>query len=104
MRQQHEEFTRRGAVVVVLGPERPGRFEKYWRTHELPFIGLPDPTHAALDRFGQEVKLLRLGRMPAQVIVDRQGVVRYAHYGDSMDDIPPYEELLEILDGLAHER
>lgn len=104
MRLQHEEFAKRGAVVVVLGPERPDSFAKYWRAHDLPFVGLPDRQHAALDRFGQEVRLLRLGRMPAQVIVDRGGVVRFAHYGDSMDDIPPNEELLEILDGLERER
>jgi peroxiredoxin Q/BCP len=104
LRQQHEEFTRRGAVVVVLGPERADSFAKHWRAHDLPFVGLPDPKHTVLDRFGQEVKLLRFGRMPAQVIVDRRGTIRFAHYGDSMDDIPANEELLEILDGLERER
>jgi len=36
--------------------------------------------------------------MPAQVIVDKRGVVRYVHYGKSMSDIPANEELLVILD------
>jgi len=38
--------------------------------------------------------------MPAQAIVDREGIVRYAHYGHSMADIPSNEELLAILDEL----
>ena len=42
--------------------------------------GLPDPKHSVLKRYGQEIKLFKLGRMPAQVIVDKQGQARYAHY------------------------
>jgi peroxiredoxin Q/BCP len=53
-----------------------------------------------LKLYGQEIKLFKLGRMPAQVIVDRKGVARFAHYGHSMSDIPDNRELLEILDGL----
>ena len=36
--------------------------------------------------------------MPAQVIVDKAGLVRFAHYGHSMADIPPNEELFSLLD------
>jgi peroxiredoxin Q/BCP len=35
--------------------------------------------------------------MPAQLIVDKAGVVRFVHYGHSMSDIPPNSELLELL-------
>jgi peroxiredoxin Q/BCP len=38
--------------------------------------------------------------MPAQVVVDRQGIARYIHYGQSMEDIPANEEILQILDSL----
>ncbi len=37
---------------------------------------------------------------PAQVIVDKQGQVRYAHYGHAMSDIPKVRELLALLDQL----
>jgi peroxiredoxin Q/BCP len=46
------------------------------------------------------VKIFKLGRMPAQVIVDPAGVARYVHYGHSMSDIPPNRELLELLDSI----
>ena len=41
--------------------------------------------------------------MPAQVLVDRQGVARYVHYGHAMNDIPENARMLEILDSLNAE-
>ncbi len=103
LRQDYPEFIMREAEVVVIGPEDEVAFAAYWREHSLPFIGLPDPKAVVLKRYGQEVKLFKLGRMPAQVIVDRQGVVRYAHFGHSMSDIPDNCELLDLLDMLNQE-
>ncbi len=103
LRRDYDEFVRRNAEVVVVGPEDASAFADYWQREQLPFVGLPDPTHSILKRYGQEVKLLKLGRMPAQVIVDQAGAVRYAHYGDSMQDIPPNQELLSLLDELNAE-
>jgi len=45
----------------------------------------------------QEVKLLKLGRMPGMLIIDKQGIIQFAYYSDSMSDIPENEEVLEIL-------
>ena len=104
LRRQHEELLERDVTVVVVGPEKRAAFDRYWRDHEIPFVGVPDPEHEVADVFGQEFKLLQLGRMPAQVIVDREGMVRYAHYGHSMADIPSNTELLELLDELSKGR
>jgi len=41
-----------------------------------------------------------MDRMPAQVIVDRESIARYVHYGHGMSDIPDNRELLALLDGL----
>jgi peroxiredoxin Q/BCP len=101
LRQDNDEFTARDTQVVVVGPEGPQAFEKYWQENDLPFIGLPDPKHSVLKLYGQKVNLFKLGRMPAQVIVDKEGIARYAHYGKSMSDIPPNEELLGLIDEFA---
>lgn len=45
----------------------------------------------------QEVKTLKFGRMPALLVIDKQGIIKYAYYSDSMDDIPENEELFEVL-------
>lgn len=100
LRRDYDAFRERGAEVIVVGPEGPEAFAAYWATHDLPFVGLPDLAHTVLKLYGQEVKLFRFGRMPAQVIIDRAGTVRYVHYGHAMDDIPANSELLALLDTL----
>jgi len=83
---------------VVVGPENARAFADYFEKESLPFIGLPDPKASVLKLYGQEVSLFKLGRMPAQVLIDKQGIARYVHYGHSMSDIPRNEELLALGD------
>ena len=98
LRRDHVDFSARDVLVVVVGPEGAAAFAAYWRKEDLPFIGLPDPRGSVLRLFGQEVNLFKLGRMPAQVLVDKAGIARYVHYGHSMSDIPPNAELLALGD------
>ena len=103
LRQDYQEFVQRQTQVIVVGPEDARTFESYWSQHDLPFIGLPDPKASVLKLYGQEVNLFKLGRMPAQLIVDKDGVVRFVHYGHSMSDIPENAEILALLDQLNAE-
>jgi peroxiredoxin Q/BCP len=96
LRQDHDQFVAAGIEVVVVGPENAKAFANFFTKHDLPFIGLPDPKTGVLKLYGQEVSLFKLGRMPAQVLIDKAGVARYVHYGHSMSDIPPNEELLAL--------
>ena len=98
LRQDYKEFVDRQTKIVVIGPENASAFEAYWRDHDLPFIGLPDPKASVLKRYGQEINLFKMGRMPAQVIIDKAGIARFVHYGNSMSDIPETSELLDLLD------
>jgi len=100
LRQDYPEFETRQAKVVVLGPEDSQAFESYWQENGLPFIGLPDPKASVLKLYGQEVNLFKMGRMPAQVIVDKAGIARFVHYGHSMSDIPENREVLGLIDEL----
>jgi len=100
LRQDDQEFVKRQAQVIVVGPDDAQAFQDYWRQHDLPFIGLPDPQASVLKLYGQKVNLFKLGRMPAQVIVDKAGVARFVHYGHSMSDIPENAEVLSMLDQL----
>ena len=104
LRQDYQKFVDRQTVMLVLGPENTEAFEKYFVQNDLPFIGLPDPKASVLKLYGQEVNLFKLGRMPAQVIVDKEGVARFAHYGHAMSDIPENAELLDILDEINAEK
>jgi peroxiredoxin Q/BCP len=100
LRQDYSKFTNLDTEVVVIGPEGKNSFKKYWTDNKLPFLGLPDPTHQVLKLYGQEIKILKFGRMPAQAIIDRKGIVRYLHYGLSMSDIPENTDLLNIISEL----
>jgi len=103
LRQDYAQFESRQAEIIVLGPEKADAFAQYWEREELPFVGLPNPKSTVLKLYGQEVKLFKLGRMPAQLIIDWGGTVRFVHYGHSMSDIPPNQELLALLDELNRE-
>jgi len=97
LRQDFEKFEEQDTTILVVGPENTRSFTKYWSDNDLPFIGLPDPKHGVLKLYGQEIKLFKFGRMPAMVIIDKQGIVRFVHYGHSMSDIPENTEVLATL-------
>jgi peroxiredoxin Q/BCP len=97
LRQDFKRFKTENSDILVVGPENSNAFAKYWDDNDLPFIGLPDPKHSVLKLYGQEIKLFKFGRMPAMVIIDKQGIVRFVHYGHSMSDIPENTEVLSTL-------
>lgn len=98
LRQDYDEFVKRNTTILVVGPEGAKPFKEYWTHNSLPFIGLPDPKSSVLKLYGQEVNLFKLGRMPAQVLIDKKGIARFVHYGHSMSDIPENKELLSLID------
>ena len=98
LRDGYAEFTERDAEILAIGPDTLERFVSYWGENNIPFPGLPDPNKQVSKLYKQEVNLFKLGRMPAQVIVDKGGVARYVHYGKSMADIPQNQDVLDILD------
>lgn len=97
LRLDFAKFEQVNTTILVVGPENEEAFAKFWQKNDLPFIGLPDPKHSVLKKYGQQIKIFKWGRMPALAIIDKKGVVRYIHYGHSMSDIPKNDELLEIL-------
>ena len=100
LRQDFDQFEGLDTKIIVVGPEDAKAFGRYWEEEKLPFIGIPDAKSGILKQFGQEVNLFKLGRMPAQVLVDKEGTARFVHYGHSMSDIPANEEVLETIRSL----
>ena len=103
LRQDYAKFVARGAEVVAIGPEDGPTFAQWWQEHEMPFVGLADPDHVVADLYGQKVNPLKLGRMPALFVIDKQGLVRYEHHSTAMWDIPSNDEILQLLDQLNQE-
>ena len=88
LRQESDRLAKLDIEVIVVGPENSEAFRKYWQKESLPFTGLPDPDHLVMKLYGQEVKILKLGRMPAQMLIDKAGILKFVYYGNSMSDIP----------------
>ena len=74
LRQDYQEFVARDVEVVVVGPGGCRGFYRILQKDSLPFIGLPDPKASVLKLYGQEISLFKLGRMPAQVLIDKAGM------------------------------
>jgi peroxiredoxin len=103
LRLDYAKFQALNSEVIALGPDGPNAFKRYWEENQMPFIGLADIHSKVAEQYQQEVNLFKLGRMPAQVIVDRQGKVRYSHYGDSMSDIPENDAILALIEKINAE-
>jgi peroxiredoxin len=101
LRQDYDQFIARGVEIIVLGPDGPNAFKRYWVENEVPFIGCADIRSKVADKYYQVVNLFKLGRMPALFIIDPRGIIRYVHYGNSMADIPKNEDVLKFIDGLV---
>lgn len=100
MRQETDLYREKNIEILVIGPEDQGAFQRYWQKESLPFKGLPDPQQQVLKLFGQESKLLSFGRLPATILIDIEGIARFAYYGDSMRDIPGSGQIFAALQTL----
>jgi peroxiredoxin Q/BCP len=103
LRHDYRRFREVEAEIIVIGPEYSEAFREFWTTQDIHFIGIADPDQIVLKLYGQEVTALKLGRMPAQFIIDKKGIVRYAHYSQSMSDIPNSDELIAFLQSIHTE-
>ncbi len=104
LRQDYSRFVDRDTEVIAIGPESAEAFAEWWHNERMPFVGIADPKHVIARMYGQQVNPLKLGRMPAMIVIDKKGNVRFRHYGDSMSDIPTDEEVLSLLDGIDREQ
>jgi peroxiredoxin Q/BCP len=100
LRHDYPQFVERQTEVIAVGPDSKQAFQDFWEAQKIPFIGLADPEHEVARQYEQEVNLLKLGRMPTQILMDRLGVVRFVHYSGSMADITENEVILRRIDDL----
>lgn len=100
LHQDYDKFVKKDTVIVAIGPENANSFKNYWEENSLKFYGIPDEKHSVLKLYGQKVNIFKLGRMPAQMLVDKAGMLRYIHFGHSMADIPENSEIFDLIDNM----
>ena len=100
LHQDMEAFNERDTIIVTIGPENAEAFKNFFAKNGYTYYGLPDENLTVLKMYGQQVKLFKFGRMPAQMLIDKNGILRFVHFGHDMQDIPSNEEILTLIDAL----
>ncbi len=103
LRQDYAQFKARNTEIIAVGPEDQKTFSAWWHQHKMPFIGIADPEHMIANNYGQQVKIVKLGRLPASMLIDKQGFIRYKYYGSSMSDIAENQLVLSLIDEINKE-
>lgn len=103
LRLDYKKFVERATEVVVIGPEGEEVFKYHWKRGEYPFVGIADPDHKIADLYNQQFNLLKMGRMPAHLLIDKSGYIRFQHHGDSMRDIVDNKFIFILLDKINPE-
>ncbi len=97
MMQLHQDrnlFAQKNIKVIVICPETIEGIEQFLTGHELAFDLVADNDHTLATKYGQKVVLLKLGRMPAQLIINKEETVVFRHYAKNMVDIIENKEIL----------
>ena len=100
MQRDYDAFQKLSAEIVVVTRHDAATMRDYWTQNKLTYLGVPDPEGRITSRYRQQWKLFRLGRMPAQFLVDCAGKLAFAHYGTSMSDIPQNAQMLKLISNL----
>ena len=97
LRQDYDKFLALNAEIIAVGPDGPKAYQRFWEAEKMPFIGLSDVGNKTAKFYYQEFNLLKFGWVPALFILDKNGLIQFAHYGKSMADIPENDSVLKIL-------
>ena len=97
LRRDFDKFKELDGYLFPILAERENNAKKMEEKYTKNYAVFYDKSKKVVSMLKQEVIPKKLGRMPALLIVDKMGIIRYAYYGDDMTDIPENEVILEIL-------
>jgi peroxiredoxin len=101
LRDRIQEFEQRGATVLAIAPDSVEHAREYFQKNDLPFPALGDPDRKVFRQYDVKSAIVSLGQRPGLFIVDKDGIVRYAHLGWQQWEIPTIDETLQQLDALS---
>jgi len=101
LRDRYSEFTERGAEVVAIAPDTVDSARSFFERENIPFQSLPDPDREVFRMYDVKSAMISLGQRPGLFIIDKDGIVRYAHLGFQQWEIPSVDDTLAELDALS---
>jgi len=97
LRRDLEKFDELDGFIYPILADNKKNAQKMEQKYARKYAIFYDSSKKVPNLLNQQVKILKLGRMPGLLIIDKQGIVQYAYYSDNMHDIPSNEELLNEL-------
>jgi peroxiredoxin len=101
LRETYPAFRKHGAEVLCVAPHNLRETGELVRELGLPFPVLADEDHSVFSAYAVESSAWSLGQRPGVYIVDRDGLIRYAHVGAQQWNIPSTAALLDVLTTLG---
>jgi peroxiredoxin Q/BCP len=100
LRDRYGEFETRGAEIIAIAPDTLETARTYFQSNDIPFPCLPDPERKVFREYDVKSAMISLGQRPGLFVIDKEGIVRYAHLGGQQWEIPTVDETLKQLDAL----
>ncbi len=97
LHQEKEKFAEKNTKIIVICPENEEKIKKFLAKEPIDLDFVADPTHALADRYNQQVKIFKLGRMPAQILINKDKKIVFEHFANGMKDIIENDEMLKKL-------
>ena len=106
LRLDYQEFQQLNAQVIVIVPNGPLSILRFWSENDIPLSDFGDKGAKAAEQFGIRTRRLGLAASfalftPAVFVVDRAGIIRYAHYEKSYLSEPDNQMPLALLGTIA---
>jgi len=87
-------------AVWTISPDDPAQLGRFAEKAGLGFVMLSDPKLEVISRYGLVNPSSPNLPHPTALVVDRQGVIRYARVDEDFRHRPPAAELLAAVDAL----
>jgi peroxiredoxin len=102
LRRDYQKFRNLNTEVVVIVPNGPKMIERHINRHATPYPILSDKGAKITAQYGIDARQAVIFQVftPTIFLVDRSGVIRYAHYGTSYIQEPDNGEPLAVLSKL----
>jgi len=98
LRDDYEQFKSRGAEIVCVAPHDLTETRQLAEALNLPFPVLADAERKVFQAYDIASSAWSLGQRPGLYVIDRQGIIRFAHVGWQQWDIPSNRKVRAELD------
>ena len=100
LRQDYQKFQALDTEILAVAYDNVENSVEYFTQNKLPFPGLVDSSHTVFDQYDVASKAISLGQRPGLFVIDKHGIVQFAHIGSQQYDIPTNKVILKVLEGL----